>query len=64
VGPEQVNKWHGCAIRLTPSRLVALARPRRYTRGHLDSGEARGGGGQRATMKASPGSREEVGMVG
>jgi hypothetical protein len=29
VGPEQVNKWHGCAIALTPSRLVVVARSER-----------------------------------
>jgi hypothetical protein len=39
-------------------------RPRRHARGHADSGEARGGGGQRAAMEALLGSREEVGMVG
>jgi hypothetical protein len=25
VGPDQGNMWHGGAIRLTPSRLVAVA---------------------------------------
>jgi hypothetical protein len=70
VGLEQVNKWHGCAIGLTPSRLVVVARsgrspprPRRRADGHLDSGKARGGGGQSAAMEATPGSREEVRMV-
>jgi hypothetical protein len=43
---------------------VAATRPRRRARGHADSGEARGGGGERAAMEALLGSREEVGMVG
>jgi hypothetical protein len=34
------------------------------TRGHPDSGEARGGEDRRTAMEASLGSREEVGMVG
>jgi hypothetical protein len=45
-------------------RRAATARPRRYTCGHVDSGEARGGGGQRTAMEALLRSREEVGMVG
>jgi hypothetical protein len=43
---------------------VAVTRSRRRARGHPDSGEAQGGGGQCAAIEASPGAREEVGMVG
>jgi hypothetical protein len=52
-------RWRG---RGDPRRAAA-ARPRRYARSLANSGEARGGGGQRAAMEALLGSREEVGMV-
>jgi uncharacterized protein (DUF2252 family) len=45
-------------------RRATATRPRRYARGHADSSEARGGGGQRAAMESLLGSREEVEMVG
>jgi hypothetical protein len=52
VGPDQGNTWHRGAIRLTPSRLVAVAGsgrapasavtgPRRRARGRTDSGGPR-----------------------
>jgi hypothetical protein len=40
-----------------------MARPRWRAHGHPDSSEARCGGGQCVAMEASPGAREEVGMV-
>jgi hypothetical protein len=61
VGPDQGNMWHGGAIRLTPSRLVAVAvrapasggdgstaarpRSRGFQRGSRRCGEMRGSGG-------------------
>jgi hypothetical protein len=63
VGPDQGNMWHGGAIRLTPSRLVALAgraptsggdgtaavrpRSRGFWRGSWRCGAMRGLGGLR-----------------
>jgi hypothetical protein len=63
VGPDQGNMWHGGAIKLTPSRLVAavwqgeLRRAaamgaRRRARGLAVSGEARGSAAQRVTREA------------
>jgi hypothetical protein len=60
VGPDQDNMWHRGAIRLTPSRLVAVAGagrvaatgPRRRARGLTGSGEARGGAAQCVAREA------------
>jgi hypothetical protein len=53
-------QWHGRG----DLQRASAARPRRYARSHVDSGEARGGGCQHAAMEALLGFTEEVGMVG
>jgi hypothetical protein len=70
-GGSPVARWgriratSGTGGRLSsPLAAMATTRPRRHARGHVDSNEARGGGGQCAAMEALLMSREGVGMVG
>jgi hypothetical protein len=70
-GPGEENIWHWSVIGLTTGRLVVVvwpegapARSRWRARGCSVSGEARGGEVQHVAMKATMGSREEVGTLG